>query len=738
MHVHDRYEKKSRFIFNYIAKCQEKMQRPTVQCKGETKGIFRQTMEDRMIVGELVYGNNFLLYAVLDGHGGSEAAIFFQKRIPELLREVKTGIIYQDICKALLDADIEWYKNHKNNRSGTTFTGVLVFKTRIFTINIGDSRTLLKLHNGSIAATVDHNAKNAFEVKSIQDDGGIIRDGRLFGTLAVLRALGDNEFKQAGMKQKNNPYIYLSGRPQIVMYDRAAVSSIVIACDGLYDTNWTNDAIFDKIDTYGCQTVINRASEISKDNVSMIYLTNVSPPPYDVVAAAAIKRPRLGDVVPVAVAADTVKIGPYTFPAEINNHGTGSSCKISNCRMCQAKNLINQANNTRLFAAQNGAQRRMNENTALELINDAYNLVGLPQDRPKAVIHAGGGGEREKSAEFTNRYGLSFPGDIDEHGRLKHNDPNCKKCQAKNKLLEADRRGTWAIRGTVEEHSRETNLAQSSLAREAFEILHRPAIAIPPPSYIKMFGYEFPAEINQHGRNIKCTAQNCRMCEAKKLYDEAIRLQTNAGTQAVQEKNHQEARGLAQQAYQLLNNRPTMAATAGGIIPKADGYPQCRRLYGDKSICFYDADKPYYEFTNFYPSRVTIDGKEWSTTEHYYQAMKFENFGRQTAIGLLSARGARDFAQQHNSEVRKGWHNRQDNRRPMKVNVMKKALMEKFKAGSSLRNLLDSTKGYTLVEHTSNDNYWGDGGGPPNTGKNVLGHLLMEIRDNLQLDFFYF
>ena len=35
-----------------------------------------------------------------------------------------------------------------------------------------------------------------------------------------------------------------------------------------------------------------------------------------------------------------------------------------------------------------------------------------------------------------------------------------------------------------------------------------------------------------------------------------------------------------------------------------------------------------------------------------------------------------------------------------------------------------------LVEHTRNDSYWGDGG--DGAGKNRLGHLLMQVREELR------
>ena len=40
------------------------------------------------------------------------------------------------------------------------------------------------------------------------------------------------------------------------------------------------------------------------------------------------------------------------------------------------------------------------------------------------------------------------------------------------------------------------------------------------------------------------------------------------------------------------------------------------------------------------------------------------------------------------------------------------------------------TGGSTIVEHTTHDAYWGDGG--DGTGKNMLGVILMEVRRELR------
>lgn len=66
----------------------------------------------------------------------------------------------------------------------------------------------------------------------------------------------------------------------------------------------------------------------------------------------------------------------------------------------------------------------------------------------------------------------------------------------------------------------------------------------------------------------------------------------------------------------------------------------------------------------------------------------------------------------------------------VKDDIMLKALRAKFSDRNlRLLSLLLSTGDKKLIEHTSNDSYWGDGGN--GTGSNKLGKLLMQVRSEL-------
>ena len=61
---------------------------------------------------------------------------------------------------------------------------------------------------------------------------------------------------------------------------------------------------------------------------------------------------------------------------------------------------------------------------------------------------------------------------------------------------------------------------------------------------------------------------------------------------------------------------------------------------------------------------------------------------------------------------------------------MLKCLFAKFTQHEDLKKILLDTGDKTLIEHTKNDVYWADGG--DGSGKNMLGKLLMKVRDELK------
>lgn len=145
-----------------------------------------------------------------------------------------------------------------------------------------------------------------------------------------------------------------------------------------------------------------------------------------------------------------------------------------------------------------------------------------------------------------------------------------------------------------------------------------------------------------------------------------------------------------------------------------------------KWVRFYRNDEPFYEFTNFYESPIEVDTYKYPTTEHYFQAMKFFPHRKDIVRTIQNARRPReafDLAHKYYTEERKDWKQERDK-------VMKTALWYKFNQHENLRDLLLATGNALLIEHTTNDKYWGDNG--DGTGAGRLGFLLMEVRDEIR------
>ena len=143
-------------------------------------------------------------------------------------------------------------------------------------------------------------------------------------------------------------------------------------------------------------------------------------------------------------------------------------------------------------------------------------------------------------------------------------------------------------------------------------------------------------------------------------------------------------------------------------------------------IRFYDRDAPYYEFTNFYAADIHLDDKIWPTTEHYFQAQKF--VGTPFAEMIRRCAFPREAFDLSRNPTVSRW--RRSDWDEVKIDVMRKALLAKFTQHERLLKILLSTKNRQLIEHTSRDSFWGNGG--DDTGQNHLGRLLMEIRDNIR------
>jgi ribA/ribD-fused uncharacterized protein len=138
-------------------------------------------------------------------------------------------------------------------------------------------------------------------------------------------------------------------------------------------------------------------------------------------------------------------------------------------------------------------------------------------------------------------------------------------------------------------------------------------------------------------------------------------------------------------------------------------------------IRFYRVGDAYGCFSNFSAHPIEIDDERWLTTEHYFQAMKNDDPAHRSMIqATVSPMEAARLGRTTN--LRPDWD-------AVKDDVMRTALRAKIDQHSDVREALLGTDTAKLIEHTVNDRYWADGG--DGTGLNRLGHMLVELRDEL-------
>lgn len=144
-----------------------------------------------------------------------------------------------------------------------------------------------------------------------------------------------------------------------------------------------------------------------------------------------------------------------------------------------------------------------------------------------------------------------------------------------------------------------------------------------------------------------------------------------------------------------------------------------------KVIKFWSHKQPFFEFSNFYRAVILVDGRQWPTTEHYFQSQKFTDEKLQEMIRRQpTPRAAADAGRNPELPLRPDWEE-------VKESVMAKAIAAKFEQHPRLRDLLLGTGNAVLVEDSPFDNYWGVGRN--GKGQNRLGVLLNQVREKLRM-----
>ena len=160
-----------------------------------------------------------------------------------------------------------------------------------------------------------------------------------------------------------------------------------------------------------------------------------------------------------------------------------------------------------------------------------------------------------------------------------------------------------------------------------------------------------------------------------------------------------------------------------GISAPSASAPGCIKPDTDKQVFFYEQN--FYVLSNFSAFTLVWKGIRFDTSEAAYHWEKFpdEPGIRDQIIAAPSAHEAYTLARSQKALRRPDWNQ-------VKVDVMRDILREKVRQHVYVRRKLLATGDRELIEDSWRDDFWG--WGPARDGRNMLGRLWMEVRQELR------
>ncbi len=225
----------------------------------------REEMEDEHLAKAftlVIQGKRYpiQLFGIFDGHGGRTAARFIRDHLYRhleraLIKYNPNGLNEVGIWNALkmtfvrlnqefkaqyenIEKTSGKWKGFISDEEGSTATVAIILDGKIFTANVGDSRTVLDNYGVPIQLSEDAKPGEPRYERGVQNRGGkvILKDvPRVNGDLAVARSIGDFRLKGA-----------ISARPKITVLPLSEIkegSHLVLTCDGIVDVCSTRQLV---------------------------------------------------------------------------------------------------------------------------------------------------------------------------------------------------------------------------------------------------------------------------------------------------------------------------------------------------------------------------------------------------------------------------------------------------------------------------------------------------------------
>lgn len=134
----------------------------------------------------------------------------------------------------------------------------------------------------------------------------------------------------------------------------------------------------------------------------------------------------------------------------------------------------------------------------------------------------------------------------------------------------------------------------------------------------------------------------------------------------------------------------------------------------------------YDPLNNWSAHIVEIWGNKFPTVEHAFHYRKFSDTYPEIAAKVLNASSpwaAMQAARKYKNEVRPDWHE-------VKIGIMTEINRAKFIQNEDALECLLKTGNKKIVENSPWNSFWGCG--ENGKGKNMMGKILMQIREELR------
>jgi|TARA_B110000091_G_C13777373_1_gene459474 protein phosphatase 1L len=249
---------------NTPAKHKDRNYEPAIQKTCSTASVHasrgpRSYMEDEHYVSD--EGNFFAVY---DGHGGSGVAEHLSEHLWSVLIEMlnKQGHFIgtqgtfggKDIQKAFLETCAALQQSiakiSKHDHVGSTATMVALDNSSIWSVNVGDSRSVLCRSGKAIDLSIDHKPNMPSELERITTLGGRVKwygwedeDGEPVASMGAWRINGNLSCSRSFGDRLEAPYVIaepdIHKEPRNWMEDQF----IILASDGLWDVFESQEAV---------------------------------------------------------------------------------------------------------------------------------------------------------------------------------------------------------------------------------------------------------------------------------------------------------------------------------------------------------------------------------------------------------------------------------------------------------------------------------------------------------------